>query len=109
MPKSLLVMGAGAIGIEFASFYALLGAQVTVVELRPQILPAEDAEIAALLREALEQQGLRILTGAKVSTVEKTADSVKVTIDSHQETLEVTAERMISAVGVVGNTDNLGL
>ena len=73
MPKSLLVMGSGAIGIEFASFYRTLGVEVTVVELLPQIMPVEDAEIAALARKRFEKRGIRILTDAKVTKVEKTA------------------------------------
>src|SRR5690606_34758816 len=75
MPKSLLVIGSGAIGIEFASFYRAFGVEVTVVELLPQILPAEDAEIAALARKQFERQGMRILTGAKVTRVEKADNS----------------------------------
>src|SRR5262249_6946 len=67
MPKSLLVIGSGAIGIEFASFYRTLGAEVTVVEILPQILPVEDAEIAAFARKSFEKQGIKILTGAKVT------------------------------------------
>ncbi len=81
MPKSLLVMGSGAIGIEFASFYRTMGAEVTVVELLPQILPVEDAEIAALARKRFEKQGIKILTGAKVTKVEKGADGVTATIE----------------------------
>ena len=75
MPKSLLVMGSGAIGIEFASFYRTMGAEVTVVEVLPQILPVEDAEIAAHARKRFEKQGIKILTGAKVTKVEKGANS----------------------------------
>ena len=71
MPKSLLVMGSGAIGIEFASFYRTMGAEVTVVELLPQILPVEDAEIAAHARKRFEKQGMKILTGAKVAKVDE--------------------------------------
>ena len=81
MPKSLLVMGSGAIGIEFASFYRTMGAEVTVVEVLPQILPVEDAEIAAHARKRFEKQGMKILTGAKVTKVEKGANSVTATID----------------------------
>src|SRR5882757_6629026 len=71
MPKSLLVVGSGAIGIEFASFYRTLGADVTVVEVLPQILPAEDAEIAAFARKVLEKQGIKIFTSAKVTKLDK--------------------------------------
>src|SRR5204863_4206414 len=81
MPKSLLVIGSGAIGIEFASFYRTLGAEVTVVEVLPQILPVEDAEIAAFARKAFEKQGIKILTGAKVTKLDKKADAVTATID----------------------------
>src|SRR6201996_2006930 len=81
MPKSLLVIGSGAIGIGFASFYRTLGAEVTVVEVLPQILPAEDAEIAAFARKSFEKQGIKIFTGAKLTKLEKKADSVVATID----------------------------
>src|SRR5882757_7374195 len=104
MPKSLLVVGSGAIGIEFASFYRTLGAEVTVVEVLPQILPAEDAEIAAFARKSFEKQGLKIITGAKVAKLDKKADSVTATIDDGKGGVQsLTVDRVISAVGVVGN------
>src|ERR687886_1353141 len=81
MPKSLLVIGSGAIGIEFASFYRTMGAEVTVVEVMPQVLPVEDAEIAGLARKRFEKQGIKIFTGAKVTKVDKNADNVTATID----------------------------
>ncbi|CAO4142378.1 dihydrolipoyl dehydrogenase [Methylorubrum extorquens] len=110
MPKSLLVMGSGAIGIEFASFYRTMGADVTVIELLPQILPVEDAEIAGLARKRFEKQGIKILTSAKVTKVEKGANSVTATVeDDKGKTQQLTAEKLISAVGVVGNIGNLGL
>src|SRR5437016_2290024 len=110
MPKSLLVVGSGAIGIEFASFYRTLGAEVTVVEVLPQILPVEDAEIAAFARKAFEKQGIKILTGAKVTKLDKKADAVTATIDDAKgATQTLTVDRVISAVGVVGNIENLGL
>ena len=110
MPKSLLVVGSGAIGIEFASFYRTFGAEVTVVEILPQILPAEDPEISAFARKQFEKQGIKILTAAKVTKLEKAADSVTATIDDGKGgTQTLTVERVISAVGVVGNTENLGL
>jgi dihydrolipoamide dehydrogenase len=110
MPKSLLVVGSGAIGIEFASFYRTLGAEVTVVEILPQILPAEDAEIAAFARKAFEKQGIKILTGAKVSKLAKKGDSVTAEIEDGKSGVQtITVERVISAVGVVGNIENLGL
>jgi dihydrolipoamide dehydrogenase len=110
VPKTLLVIGSGAIGIEFASFYRTLGAEVTVVEVLPQILPVEDGEIAAFARKSFEKQGIKIFTGAKVSKLEKKADAVTATIDDGKGgTQTLIAERVISAVGVVGNIENLGL
>ncbi len=110
MPKSLLVVGSGAIGIEFASFFRTFGTEVTVVEVLPQILPVEDAEIAGLARKALEKQGIKFLTRAKVTKLDKKADSVTATIeDAKGATQTITVDRVISAVGVVGNTENLGL
>jgi dihydrolipoamide dehydrogenase len=110
MPKSLLVVGSGAIGIEFASFYRTMGAEVTVVEVLPQILPVEDAEIAAFARKQLEKQGIKIHTGTKVTKLDKKSDSVVATIDDGKDGARtVEAERVISAVGVVGNVEGLGL
>ncbi|MEA2903098.1 MAG: dihydrolipoamide dehydrogenase [Alphaproteobacteria bacterium] len=110
MPKSLLVIGSGAIGIEFASFYRTLGAEVTVVEVLPQILPAEDAEIAAFARKSFEKQGIKIFTGAKVTKLDKKADHVIASIDDGKGgTQTLTVERVIAAVGVVGNIENVGL
>ena len=110
LPKSLLVIGSGAIGIEFASFYRTLGAEVTIVEVLPQILPVEDAEISAFARKAFEKQGIKILTGAKVVKLDKKGDSVTATIDDGKGGAQtLTVDRVISAVGVVGNIENLGL
>jgi dihydrolipoamide dehydrogenase len=110
IPKTLLVIGSGAIGIEFASFYRTLGADVTVVEILPQILPAEDAEIAAFARKSFEKQGIKIFTGAKVTKLDKKDDSVTATIDDGKGgTQQLAVECVISAVGVVGNIENLGL
>jgi dihydrolipoamide dehydrogenase len=110
LPKSLLVMGSGAIGIEFASFYRTMGSEVTVVEVLPQILPVEDEEIAAHARKRFEKQGIKILTGAKVTKVVKAANSVTATIETADgKTQDITTEKMISAVGVVGNIEGLGL
>ena len=110
LPKSLLVVGSGAIGIEFASFYRTMGAEVTVVEILPQILPVEDEEIAAHARKRFEKQGIKILTDAKVASVKKGKDSITATIETKDgKKQEITADRMISAAGVVGNIENLGL
>jgi dihydrolipoamide dehydrogenase len=109
IPKSLLVIGSGAIGIEFASFYRTLGAEVTVVEVLPQILPVEDHEIQTFARKSFEKQGIKILTNAKVTKLDKKSDSVTATIEEGGKTQTITAERVISAVGVTGNIENLGL
>jgi dihydrolipoamide dehydrogenase len=110
IPKSLLVIGSGAIGVEFASFFRSFGSEVTIVEVLPQILPVEDAEIAAFARKSFEKQGIKILTSAKVTKLDKKNDSVTAAIDdSKGGTQSLTVERVISAVGVTGNVENLGL
>src|SRR5690348_6870452 len=109
MPKSLLVVGSGAIGIEFASFYRNMGAEVTVVEVLDRILPVEDAEISAFAQKAFEKQGMKIMTGATVKALKKGANSVTATIAAGGKEIEVTVERVILAIGIVGNTENLGL
>ena len=110
MPKSLVVMGSGAIGIEFASFFKTMGADVTVIEMMPNIMPVEDAEISGLARKRFEKQGIKILTEAKVQKVTKTASSVTAFVETKDgKVQEITAEHLISAVGVVGNIEGLGL
>jgi dihydrolipoamide dehydrogenase len=109
MPKSLLVVGSGAIGIEFASFYRALGAEVTVVEVMDRILPVEDAEISALARKAFEKQGMKIVTGATVKSLAKGKDAVTATIAQGDKTQQLTVERVILAVGITGNVENIGL
>src|SRR6478752_6801969 len=109
VPKSLLVIGSGAIGIEFASFFRTLGSDVTVVEVLPQILPVEDQEIQAFARRSFEKQGIKIHTNAKVSKLDKKSDGVTATIEEGGKSQTLTTERVISAVGVVGNIESLGL
>ncbi|EJJ26826.1 dihydrolipoyl dehydrogenase [Rhizobium sp. CF142] len=110
LPKSLLVMGSGAIGIEFASFYRTLGVDVTVVEIMSQVMPVEDAEISALAKKQFERQGMKIHLEAKVTKVEKGANSITATIEKKDGTTEtITADRMISAVGVQANVEGIGL
>ena len=110
MPKSLLVIGSGAIGIEFASFFRNLGAEVTVVEVMDRVLPVEDEEISAFAKKSFEKQGMKIMTGATVTALKKSADSVTAAIKAADgKTGELTVERVILAVGIVGNTENLGL
>jgi dihydrolipoamide dehydrogenase len=109
VPKSLLVVGSGAIGIEFASFYRTMGAEVTVVEILEQILPVEDKEIADLARKQLTKSGMKIMTGAKVAALRKNGQSVTATIEAQGSKQEITVEKVISAVGVTGNVEELGL
>jgi dihydrolipoamide dehydrogenase len=109
IPKSLLVVGSGAIGVEFASFFRTLGSDVTVVEVLPQILPVEDQEIQAFARKSFEKQGIKIITGAKVTRLDKKGDSVTAEIDDGKTKQSLTVERVISAVGVVGNIEGLNL
>jgi len=110
MPKSLLVIGSGAIGIEFASFYCALGAEVTVVEMLDRVLPVEDEEISKLAEKQFKKQGMKILTGASVEKLDKGKKLATATVklkNGKTETIE--AERVVLAVGIVGNTEDLGL
>lgn len=109
MPASILVIGSGAIGMEFASFYSTLGAKVTVVEMVDRILPAEDEEISQFAKKSFEKQGLKILTRAQVEKLEKTKSGAKASIkvDGKSEAVEV--EKVILAIGITGNVENLGL
>lgn len=105
LPKTLLIIGSGAIGIEFASFYRALGSDVTVVEQQSRILPQEDEEISALAQKAFEKQGIRFLLGASVNQIISGKDSLKVTLQGKEQMFE----RVILAVGIIGNTTDLGL
>ena len=109
MPKSLLVVGSGAIGVEFASFYNDLGADVTVVEIMDRVLPVEDAEISAMARKSFEKQGMRILTEAKVAELERGKSGVKATVETKDGVETIEAEYVIMAVGIIGNTEDVGL
>jgi dihydrolipoamide dehydrogenase len=109
MPKSILVVGSGAIGIEFASFYRNMGAEVTVVEILDRVLPVEDEEISTFARKAFEKQGMNIVTSAKVEKLDKGPDSVTATIDAGGKKTELTVDRVILAIGIVGNTEDIGL
>ncbi len=109
MPKSLLVIGSGAIGIEFASFYRNLGAEVTVVEVLDRILPVEDEEISAFARKSFEKQGMKIYTSATVKKLAKGSSDVTATVESQGKSFEVKADRVVLAVGIVGNVEHLGL
>ena len=111
MPKSLLVIGSGAIGIEFASFYRTMGAEVTVVEILPQILPVEDEEIAAHRPQALrEGRASRSSPAPRSPSSTRARTAVTATIETKDgKTETLTVDQVISAVGVVGNVENLGL
>ncbi len=110
MPRSLLVIGSGAIGIEFASFYRTLGADVTVVEILPNILPVEDEEISALARKSFEKQGMKIRTGATVTSLQKAAKNVTAVVDlGGGKTANLTVDRVILAVGITGNVEDMGI
>ena len=109
LPKSLLVVGSGAIGIEFASFYRDMGAEVTVVEVLDRVLPVEDEEISAFARKAFEKQGTKIHTGARVVELARQKDAVAAQIEAGGKRFSVEAERVVLAVGIVGNVENIGL
>lgn len=105
MPKSLLVIGSGAIGVEFASFYSDLGAKVTIVEMLDRVLPVEDADISAFMHKALTKQGMVLRTKSSVEKLEPKGDAVVATIDGKAETFD----RVILAIGIQGNSENIGL
>jgi dihydrolipoamide dehydrogenase len=110
MPKSLVVMGSGAIGMEFASFYRSMGSEVTIIELLPQILPVEDAEIAAHVKKRFEKRGVKFLTEAKVTKVDKSKTGIVAHVELKDGSKQTVAgDRLISAVGVQCNSENLGL
>jgi dihydrolipoamide dehydrogenase len=109
-PKSLLVVGSGAIGIEFASFYRTLGAEVTVVEVLDRVLPVEDEEISAFAAKAFTKQGMTLKVGTTVTELKKGADNVIATLKAKDgKTQTLTVDRVILAMGSVGNVENLGL
>jgi len=110
MPKSVLVIGSGAIGIEFASFYHTMGADTTVVEIMDRIVPAEDEEISALARKTFEKQGITIHTEAKVDKLAPGKNKVKATIQTADgKSEEKSFERVVLAIGITGNVEGLGL
>jgi len=109
MPKSLLVVGSGAIGIEFASFYRSMGTEVTVAEVVDRVMPVEDEEISAMARKAFEKQGMKIMTGVKVTKLEKSSKNVKATIETPKGKQELVVDNVIMAVGIVANIENIGL
>ena len=109
IPASLLVVGSGAIGMEFASFYADMGADVTVVEVLDRILPVEDEEIAKFVHKAFEKRRIKIITSAKVASLDKSGKGVSTTIETQDGTTTLTVEKVIMAVGITGNVEDIGL
>ena len=109
VPETLLVIGSGAIGMEFASFYSDLGAEVTVVELLDRILPIEDEEISRLAQKAFEDQGMKFHTSAKVINLKPEGEVVTASIDTEDGMQQLAAERVILAVGIVGNVEDIGI
>ena len=109
VPKRLAVIGSGAIGIEFASFFNALGSEVHVIEMVDRILPVEDEEISDLALKSFTKQGMKIVTGARIAGLVKGQDQVTLTIETNGKTQEILADRVLSAVGIVGNVEGIGL
>ncbi|MFN8694110.1 MAG: dihydrolipoyl dehydrogenase [Holosporales bacterium] len=109
LPKTLLVVGSGAIGSEFASFYQNMGSQVTLVEVQDRVLPIEDEEVSAFVHKAFEKQGMKIIVKGAVKALKKGKNNVVATIEAGGKTVEQTFDRAIMAVGISGNVENLGL
>jgi len=107
MPESLIIVGSGAIGSEFASFYHDMGVKVTLVEALDRILPVEDEDVSAFVQKSFEKRGIMIMTGVKLQAVTSDANGVQASIEGQDKPLQ--ASRMILAVGITGNTENLGL
>ena len=108
-PESLLVFGSGAIGIEFASFYAAFGVKTTVVELLDRVLPVEDEEISAFAKKRFEKEGLKLLTSTEAKSLKATANGVEAVVQSGGKQETLTASHAIVAVGITGNIENIGL
>ncbi len=109
LPKDLIVIGAGAIGVEFAYFYSVLGTKVTIVEMLDQILPIEDKEVSETLLKSFKKKGIEIYTSTKVEKAEAKGSSVTVYIEKEGKKIELKAEKVLSAVGVTGNVEGFGL
>jgi len=109
LPKELIVIGAGAIGIEFAYFYSVLGTQVTVIEMMDTILPIEDKEVSKELEKSFKKRGIKIITGASVQKAEVKGKKVKVTVSVNGKNEEIIADISLSAIGVTGNVEGFGL
>lgn len=108
-PASLVIVGAGAIGVEFASFYRTLGVEVTLVEMLPRVLPQEDEEISEAMSRALKKRGIRVLCSTAVVSMKKTPEEVRVVLEAGGRSETVTAQRLLVATGIVANLEGLGL
>lgn len=109
LPKSMIVVGSGAIGVEFAHFYHSLGTEVTIVEFLPRIVPVEDEDVSKQLQLSFKKSGIKILTNAEVTQVDTSGDLVKATVKTAKGEEVLEAEVVLSAVGIVPNTENIGL
>jgi dihydrolipoyl dehydrogenase len=109
LPKELIVIGAGAIGVEFAYFYSVLGTKVTIIEMLENILPIEDKEVSQTLEKSFRKRGIQILTNARVQKAEVKEDKVNVTVQIENETKELSADKVLNAIGVTGNVEGFGL
>ena len=109
LPASMVIVGGGAIGVEFAYLYRTYGVEVTIVELLPRLVPSEDEEISPILERSFEKQGINVMTGAGVTAVDTSGSGVKVTIDKNGESQALECEKVLVAIGVQGNTEDLGL
>ncbi|HJD55237.1 MAG TPA: dihydrolipoyl dehydrogenase [Rickettsia endosymbiont of Pyrocoelia pectoralis] len=109
VPKSIIIVGSGAIGIEFASFYNSIGVDVTVIEAHSRILPVEDSEISSLAHKSFEKKGIKIITNAKLLKQTKSKDKVEIELELAGKAQKLEAEILLMAVGIVANTENLGL
>lgn len=109
LPKSMIIVGSGAIGIEFASFYNTLGVEVTILEAQDRIIPVEDLEISTFARRIFEKNGIQIYTNVKLLKLHKTQTKISVSIQHEGNEHIVVAEKLLMAVGITGNTDNIGL
>lgn len=109
LPKDLIVIGAGAIGVEFAYFYSTLGTKVTIIEMLNHLLPIEDEEISIALEKSFKKKGINILTGAVVENAEVKANNVVVTVNVNGEKKLISTEKVLNAIGVVGNVEGIGL
>ena len=109
LPKRLIVIGSGAIGSEFASFYRNMGSEVTLIEAMDRILPVEDVEVSAFVHKAFEKQGMKVMVRAKLQGVRKEGDAIAAIVEAGGKVTEIKADRLISAVGIVGNVEDLGL